>query len=87
MTQSQSLNNQEVNPFSDQNSDICRETLKRYFQNNPGIVVDSVGIINYFHLPAYIGTLKVLADEGWLEKVVIGLVTYYKQPIKNNKEN
>ena len=44
---------------------IC-EALKRYFEARPGIRVDSVDLLGYFHVASVLDAAEDLVRAGWL---------------------
>lgn len=40
--------------------------LKMYFENRPGIRVDTVDLLGYFHVPSVLDAAEHLVQEGWL---------------------
>jgi hypothetical protein len=47
-------------------SEWIRESLKLYFLNRPGISVDTVDLVGYFHVASVLDAAQDLVDAGWL---------------------
>ena len=47
-------------------SSWLKEALKQYFINRPGIRVDTVDLLDYFHIGSVLGAVEELIQEGWL---------------------
>jgi hypothetical protein len=43
-----------------------RESLKLYFLNRPGVSVDTVDLVGYFHVASVLDAAQDLVDAGWL---------------------
>ena len=43
-----------------------RESLKLYFLNRPGVSVDAVDLVGYFHVASVLDAAQDLVDAGWL---------------------
>jgi hypothetical protein len=43
-----------------------REALKQYFVDRPGVSVDSVDLMAYFHVASVLDAASDLVDTGWL---------------------
>ena len=49
----------------DQSPQWIREALKRYFDARPGIRVDSVDLLGYFHVASVLDAAEDLVRAGW----------------------
>ena len=49
----------------DQSPQWIREALKRYFDARPGVRVDSVDLIGYFHVASVLDAAEDLVRAGW----------------------
>ena len=52
--------------FVHQSPEWIREALKRYFWARPGIRVDSVDLLGYFHVASVLDAAEDLVRAGWL---------------------
>lgn len=52
--------------MTEQSPGWIREALKEYFDARPGIRVDSVDLLGYFHVASVLDAAEDLVRAGWL---------------------